>query len=99
MTTTLNALTSIPPGANVTTRNGVVYVVNAAQQVTAANAADARELCASGNFTPANASGTTAQRPSGDTWPGRGYYDTSINQFIVRNGMDSAWLGASGNVV
>ena len=97
MSTTLNAL-SLPAGATFTTRNGVTYSVNTALQTVASNANDARELCASGNFEPAAKSGTTSQRPT-DTWPGRGFFDTSLQQFITRNAIDTAWLGASGNVV
>jgi hypothetical protein len=97
MSTLLNAL-SLPAGATFTTRNSMTYSVNAALQTVASNAADARELCASGNFEPAVKSGSTSQRPT-DTWPGRGYFDTTLQQFITRNAIDAAWLGASGNAV
>ncbi len=98
MTTVVLTALTLPPGATFVTRNNVPYTVGTNNQVTAANAGDARELCASGNFEPTNKTGPTSQRPT-TTWPGLGYFDTTLQQFITRNDIDTAWLGASGNAV
>ena len=54
------------------------------------------DLLAAGFQYPANASGSTAQRPTTNVYAGLMFFDTTLGKPVFRNGANSGWVDATG---
>ena len=95
MTTTLTALSSIPPGGSYTTRAGVTYAVGINGQAVVANS-DVAELLATGNFVPLDPNFAGATRTQ-SSFPVRLQFPPGVTNSQANDGTNLT-PGADGTV-